>query len=201
MYRHWAVTSLLLPTLVLGACATIVEGSDQTVTVITEPPGAVCSFTRAGATIAVANPTPSTESVEKSKDNISVLCEKDGYFNGAAALSSEFKAMTFGNIIFGGIIGVGVDAASGAMHEYPESVTVILSPKTFSTSSDRDDFFARQRARIVREAAAASAQLENSCDQNTQDCEALAGAIDNARDAELRELERQRKATRVDSAE
>ena len=201
MHNHWVLTSLLLTALVLGACATIVEGSDQTVTVITEPPGAVCSFTRAGTTIGVANPTPSTVSLEKSKDNISLLCEKDGYFNGAAALSSEFKAMTFGNIIFGGIIGVGVDAASGAMHEYPESITVILSPKTFSTSSDRDDFFDRQRARIVREAAAALAQLENSCDQNAQDCEALARAIDNARDTELRELERQREATRVDVSE
>ena len=37
--------------------------------------------------------------------------------------------MTFGNILFGGIIGVAVDASSGAMNEYPSSVTVRLIPE------------------------------------------------------------------------
>ena len=35
MQHRWAVTGVLLLSFVLGACATIVEGSDQTVTVIT----------------------------------------------------------------------------------------------------------------------------------------------------------------------
>ena len=181
----------------LGACATIVEGTDQTVTVITDPPDAVCTLTREGQVVAVANPTPATVSLDKSQGNISITCEKSGYFNGASALSSEFKAMTFGNIIFGGIIGVGVDAASGAMHEYPESVTVVLSPKSFSGTSDRDEFFDRQRARIEREAKLALGELDETCDQKAHDCDALAQAINDAREAELQELERQREATIV----
>ena len=198
---QWAVTGVLLLSLVLGACATIVEGSDQTVTVITEPPNAVCTLSRGGTTTAVVNPTPGTVSVEKSKENISVMCEKDGYFNGAATLSPDFKAMTFGNIIIGGVVGLAVDAASGAMHEYPESVTIILAPKSFSTENDRDEFFDRQRERIEREAEVASAKLKTTCDQEIQECEALAKAINDARDAELRELERQRDATRIGSVE
>ncbi len=35
--------------------------------------------------------------------------------------------MTFGNIIFGEIIGVGVDAALGVMHA-DNSITIILPP-------------------------------------------------------------------------
>jgi len=44
------------------------------------------------------------------------------------ASESSFKGMTFGNILFGGITGVGVDAATGAMHEHPPTVTVRLKP-------------------------------------------------------------------------
>ena len=201
MQHRWAVTGILLLSLVLGACATIVEGTDQTVTVLTEPPNAVCTLSQDEATVAVVNPTPGTVSVEKSKDNIGIICEKDGYFNGAAALSSDFQAMTFGNILIGGFIGLAIDASSGAMNEYPASVTIVLAPEAFSTANDRDAFFDRQRTRIEREAAGMVATLQQSCEGNRQECEALVRAIEEARDAELRELERQRKAARIGAAE
>ncbi len=201
MQHRWAVTGILPLLLVLGACATIIEGTDQTVTVLTEPPNAVCTLSRDGSVVAVANPTPGTVSIEKSKDNISIVCEKDRYFNGAASLSSDFQAMTFGNIILGGVIGVVIDASSGVMNEYPESVTIVLVPKEFSNANERDAFFDRQRTRIEREAAEAAMELGQSCDENWQDCESLARAIDEARDAELREFERQREAARIGAVE
>ncbi len=201
MQQRWTVTVVLLSSLVLGACATLVEGSEQTVTVITEPPGAVCTLTRGGQTLAVANPTPNSVFIEKSKDNINIICEKEGNFDGSASLSSDFQNMTFGNILLGGVIGLAVDAGSGAMHEYPDSVTIVLPPKSFSSTTNRDEFFDRQRSRIEREAESALARLNETCDEKTQDCEGLARAIEDARDAELRELERQRDATRIESAE
>ena len=201
MRQRWAATGVLLLSLVVGACATLVEGSDQTVIVITDPPGAVCTLDQDGKTVAVVNPTPGTVTVEKSQDNMGVICKKDGHFDGAVSLSSDFQAMTFGNIIFGGIIGVGIDAASGAMHEYPESVTVVLAPESFSSVNDRDVFFDRQRERIGREAEKAAGKLRESCDEKRQDCESLARAIDDARDAELQELERQREAARIGATE
>ena len=36
--------------------------------------------------------------------------------------------MTAGNIVFGGLIGLGVDAASGAMNTYDPSVEVVMTP-------------------------------------------------------------------------
>jgi hypothetical protein len=36
--------------------------------------------------------------------------------------------MAAGNVLFGGIIGLGVDAASGAMNTYDPSVEVIMTP-------------------------------------------------------------------------
>jgi hypothetical protein len=36
--------------------------------------------------------------------------------------------MTAGNVVFGGFIGLGVDAASGAMNTYDPGVEVIMTP-------------------------------------------------------------------------
>src|SRR3546814_10177833 len=82
-------------------------------------------------TLAVVNPTPGTVQIEKSKDTITVRCKKEGFFETAETLDSEVQGMTFGNILFGGIIGVAVDASSGAMNQYPSSVTIALVPESF----------------------------------------------------------------------
>ena len=36
--------------------------------------------------------------------------------------------MTAGNVLFGGFIGLGVDAASGAMNKYDPGVEVVMTP-------------------------------------------------------------------------
>src|SRR4051812_10109461 len=120
-----------------SGCASIVEGTDQSVTVQTSPSGASCELKRDGTVIGVVNPTPGTITVDKSKNDIAVICKKDGYQDGSGAFSSEFQGMTFGNLLFGGIIGVAVDASSGAMHEYPASVTVVMAPNSFANSAER----------------------------------------------------------------
>jgi hypothetical protein len=38
------------------------------------------------------------------------------------------EGMTAGNIILGGVIGLGVDAASGAMNKYTPEIQVIMTP-------------------------------------------------------------------------
>jgi hypothetical protein len=40
----------------------------------------------------------------------------------------EGEAMAAGNVIFGGVIGLGVDAVSGALNKYPDQVTVAMAP-------------------------------------------------------------------------
>ena len=36
--------------------------------------------------------------------------------------------MAAGNVTFGGVIGLGVEAASGALNKYPDMVTVAMIP-------------------------------------------------------------------------
>jgi len=40
----------------------------------------------------------------------------------------DFWRMAAGNVILGGVIGLGVDAATGAMNKYPDVVTVSMTP-------------------------------------------------------------------------
>ena len=180
--------AVFLAACALGGCSTLVEGDDQTVSVITDPPEARCELIRGGAPVAFVNPTPGSVVLEKSQDDVSVLCRKDGHFDGMATLSSSFRAMTFGNVVFGGIIGLAVDASSGAMHEYEASVTVVLPPKRFAGAAARDAFFDRQARRIETGAAAAVVKARKACQPDEQDCDALAKAIEAERDARLREL-------------
>src|SRR5213075_686126 len=111
------VVSRILQALVIcsvllsSGCATITKGNSQSVTVNTEPTGATCLLSRDGQQIAAVNPTPGTIVVGKASGTISVDCKKLNYEDATGVLASTFQAMTFGNIIFGGIIGVAVDAA------------------------------------------------------------------------------------------
>lgn len=112
----------------LGACASIVEGTDQQVIVNTSPEGARCALARDGQTIGIAEPTPQTLTLSKSKNDVTIVCNKAGYNEATAILDSEFESMTLGNLLIGGVIGVGVDAATGALNEYDSQITVPLTP-------------------------------------------------------------------------
>ena len=188
----------VLPLLALGACATIVEGGDQTVTVVTDPAGATCTLTREGAAVGAVNPTPGSVVVKKSKEDVSIVCEKEGHLDSTAKLTSDFQTMTLGNVLIGGVIGVAVDSASGAMHEYPDSITVVLTPEGFASEEARDAFFDRRKARIEADSETAVAKLRANCVPDQQDCDELAAAAEKERDAELRALEEQRKAAKVE---
>jgi hypothetical protein len=79
-----------------------------------------------GADIGTIPFTPGTIHVGKSRHDIAIDCARGGYYNGAAVLQPEFQSWTYGNILYGGSIGVLVDTASGAINEYPRAVTVLM---------------------------------------------------------------------------
>jgi hypothetical protein len=110
----------------MPACATVTTGSTQNVTVITEPAGAACTLTRDGATLGVVRPTPGTINISRSHRDIGIACQADGRQNASGVLASQLQAMTAGNLLLGGVVGVAIDAASGASARYPENFTIAL---------------------------------------------------------------------------
>jgi hypothetical protein len=148
MGKLLTVLVLLIPVLSTGGCATVVKGTTQAISVETEPPGATCRLFREGATIAVVNLTPGSVTIGKDKDAVDVRCELDGHLPSSESLESSFQGWTLGNAVLGGLIGVAIDAGSGAMREYPTSIRVRLVPKRFDSIAARDSYFQRLEADV-----------------------------------------------------
>lgn len=110
----------------LTGCASIVSGTNQPVSVHTGPVGgASCQLQNDKGTWYIAS-TPSTVVVNRSYNDLHISCHKNGYRPGYKQLVSRTKAMAFGNILFGGAIGAGVDVVDGAAYDYPNNVYVPL---------------------------------------------------------------------------
>ncbi len=114
--------------ILLSGCSTIVKGTEQQVSVSTPGvPGATCQLTSPAVGTRTVQ-TPANIVLPKSKHNVAVSCTAQCYSPGVGTLGSHTEVMTAGNVIFGGLIGLGVDAASGAMNTYDSSVEVVMTP-------------------------------------------------------------------------
>ncbi|MGH1417349.1 MAG: hypothetical protein ACRBCJ_00655 [Hyphomicrobiaceae bacterium] len=129
----WCLPLVLL----CSGCATIVEGTDQVVAIKSNPDGAKCDLRRDGQALATVEKTPEHVTVSKSKNDIHVTCNKDGIGETTAVLRSSINPMVGGNLLIGGVIGGAVDAASGAMNEYPKEFNVVFPRDSGTTPASR----------------------------------------------------------------
>jgi hypothetical protein len=186
---------LFVALLVNTGCATLTQGSSQTITVNTDPTGAICTLNRDGKEVAVINPTPGSIPVNKASGTISVLCKRTGYQDSAGVLASEFQAMTFGNILFGGLIGLAVDASSGAMNKYPDMVTITMVPAEFDSPDARDKFFGDMKATLLRESDEVKDRISKVC--KPDNCASELAAADAGTQSRLADIEQRRLLARV----
>jgi hypothetical protein len=104
------------------------SGITQSIDVATDPPGASCLVTRGREVLGVVAPTPGSLTIGKSSRTIHVDCTREGHEPASAVLDPRFQLMTAGNILTGGVIGLAVDAGTGAMHHYPGRVSLPMIP-------------------------------------------------------------------------
>lgn len=123
--RHLAA---LVGLALLPGCSTLINGSNQSVSVATTPAGASCAIDRAGEHLGSVGVTPGNLTVSKSKNDLLVTCDKEGYRQATLTQPPKFVATTVGNLIAGGLVGIVVDAASGANYVYPAEVHLDLAP-------------------------------------------------------------------------
>lgn len=112
----------------LPACSTIVNGTNQSVSFTTgKVKGADCELT-GGSNFAVNESfkSPARIEIPRSKKALELACSKEGYVDASKTVYSKVEATTGGNILLGGFIGAGVDAATGALYKYPETVVLML---------------------------------------------------------------------------
>jgi TonB family protein len=121
----------------VSGCATIVEGTTQAVSVTTTPEqGAQCTLVNSQGTWYLT--TPGSTTVHKTKTDLKVTCNKEGYGLGQTVATARFGATTAGNVIAGGLVGIGIDAASGANYHYDSPIVVTLGPRTTAQSAPAD---------------------------------------------------------------
>jgi hypothetical protein len=122
-----SIAALAFAGAALSGCASIVEGTTQIIAVTSVPQdGAKCVLTSSEGTYYVT--TPGNATVHKTKHNLDVVCKLDGFKDLHGVIESHFNGATAGNIIAGGIIGVGIDAATGANYNYPTKFEVTMEP-------------------------------------------------------------------------
>jgi hypothetical protein len=127
MIRISLLGTAVATTFLFTGCASIVSGNNQSLSVTTQNNGADVT----GAKCSLVNDkgswfltSPGSVTVRRSFQDLAVDCKLDGVDAGLASVKSNTKGMAFGNILFGGFIGVGVDVATGAAYDYPELILV-----------------------------------------------------------------------------
>lgn len=112
---------LILICLALNGCASIINGTRQSVGISSNPSGATAKDDEGNVCI-----TPCSFNLKRRRDH-NIVIEKQGYEPAGQAVVSSASGWLWGNLVFGGVIGLGVDfAAGGAWKLRPEVVSVEL---------------------------------------------------------------------------
>lgn len=68
--------------------------------------------------------TPAEGKLPRPKKKIDITCDKAGYQTATESILGKVEGSTVGNIIAGDGIGLGVDALTGAIYKYPDTVSI-----------------------------------------------------------------------------
>ena len=104
-----------------GGCASIVHSGNRSININTEPVGAKATISRPDGTVIYAQTTPCTFSLDPKRgyfkgQSYTLKLELTGYKPAEVELHPKLSGWYFGNIIFGGLIGmVIVDPLTGSM--------------------------------------------------------------------------------------
>jgi hypothetical protein len=111
-------------------CASVTRGTTENISISSTPAGATAEIT--GLDIPTSCVTPCVVQAKRNAD-ITVTVNKEGYEPQIIPLTKEIPgsgaAGFAGNVLLGGLVGMGVDAATGAaMDHKPNPVIVTLQP-------------------------------------------------------------------------
>lgn len=118
--RYWRLLSLAA----LCGCASITDGTDQTIIVQVQPRDARCSVMRDDVELGTVTGTYSSIRVSKGAKDILVNCAAPGHVPKVSRLVSTTQAAGMMSVLF---LDFGItDMVTGAMWKYPSSINVFL---------------------------------------------------------------------------
>ncbi|MEL7298004.1 MAG: PEGA domain-containing protein [Pseudomonadota bacterium] len=113
--------ALLAALFLLGGCASIIHGTTQTIGISSSPSNATVKSNGL-----VLGNTPLTAELSR-KENHIIAIELEGYLPFETTLTRSASGWVWGNIVFGGLIGLAVDAISGGFYKLtPEQIEAEL---------------------------------------------------------------------------
>jgi hypothetical protein len=171
--------------LALTGCASITGSSQQSVSV--EARDSAKSV--AGASCELTNDkgkwflnTPGSAFIQKSNENLNVLCRKDGLEAGQTSVASTTKAGMVGNILFGGFIGMAIDHSSGAAYEYPPLIQVMMGTSSIIDQTTGAATNSSQASNVTPQVSAAPSSIQKNINPSLSVTEPVAAmSMDSAR--------------------
>lgn len=126
----------LAATLTLTGCASIMHGTSQDVGISSTPTNALVTVDN----MPLGN-TPVVAKLSR-KDNHIVHLAIDGYAPADLTLTRSTSGWVWGNIVFGGLIGLAVDAMSGGLYNLtPDQLTTQLAQQKASIAPTKDGVY------------------------------------------------------------
>jgi hypothetical protein len=114
------LSAVLLPA--VAGCGTIMQGTSQQVSISSVPTGAAVTVDTTPYGV-----TPVTVSLSR-KNHHTIKIQLEGYQPYELTTSRSTSGWVWGNIVFGGLIGLAVDASTGGMYKLtPEQVQATLA--------------------------------------------------------------------------
>ncbi len=130
------IITALVVTLILQSCATIMHGSTQEVGISSNPSNAKITINgqKKGNTPVIVD--------LKRKNTHMIRIELDGYEAYETVLTRKVSGWVWGNIFFGGLIGLGVDAISGGLYTLtPEQISAEINGNQLSSMNKDKGLF------------------------------------------------------------
>ena len=140
------IIAIILTFFLATSCGSIIHGSSQLVTFSSQPPGA--TITIDGKQY---GKTPQSISLKRkgrlkgensNKKSYDVKVSLEGYYSYDIKINREMDGWFIGNVLFGGLIGIIVDASNGAMYKLtPNQIIAQMNRSTAMNSTDKDQIY------------------------------------------------------------
>lgn len=129
------ICSVCMPLILLTGCASIMHGTRQTIGISSYPTNAEVWVDNN-----YAGKSPTFVHLTR-KDNHFIRLELEGYETYEAVLTHQVSGWVFGNIVFGGLPGLAIDAISGGLYQLtPDQLQIEMCKDNFAACKS-DEFY------------------------------------------------------------
>lgn len=120
----------------LASCASIIHGTTQTIGISSSPLNAQITIDKKSM-----GKTPYFAELDRGSEHV-IIIQLNGYKTEKLLITKSISGWTFGNILLGNIIGLGIDLATGGLYELsPEQLNISLKKNSRSAMKSKKGLF------------------------------------------------------------